>query len=51
MTFGLMNGNFLQFAQTKAIKLIVTCRDPKISRVLADRRNPITLKGLSHGDY
>ncbi|XP_039145630.1 disease resistance protein RGA2-like [Dioscorea cayenensis subsp. rotundata] len=41
----------LEFAQTEAIKLIVTCRDPKILGVLADGGNQITLKGLSDGDY
>ncbi|XP_039136449.1 disease resistance protein RGA2-like [Dioscorea cayenensis subsp. rotundata] len=43
--------NFLRFAPAEVIKLVLTCRDPKISGVLADRQNQITLKGLSAEDY
>ncbi|KAH7676551.1 P-loop containing nucleoside triphosphate hydrolase protein [Dioscorea alata] len=42
--------NFLRCAQAKAIKLIVTCRDPKVLGGVADGQNQITLKGLSDND-
>ncbi|KAH7676558.1 P-loop containing nucleoside triphosphate hydrolase protein [Dioscorea alata] len=42
--------NFLRCAQAKAIKLIVTCRDPKVLGGLADGQNQITLQGLSDED-
>ncbi|KAH7676549.1 P-loop containing nucleoside triphosphate hydrolase protein [Dioscorea alata] len=42
--------NFLRCAQAKDIKLIVTCRDPKVLGGVADGQNQITLKGLSDKD-
>ncbi|XP_039144349.1 putative disease resistance RPP13-like protein 1 [Dioscorea cayenensis subsp. rotundata] len=39
--------NFLQSTQAKTIKLIVTCRDPKILGVSSNGGNQITLKDLS----
>ncbi|KAH7656706.1 P-loop containing nucleoside triphosphate hydrolase protein [Dioscorea alata] len=42
--------NFLRWAEAEAIKLIVTCRDPKVLGGLADGQNQITLKGLSDED-
>ncbi|KAH7676553.1 P-loop containing nucleoside triphosphate hydrolase protein, partial [Dioscorea alata] len=42
--------NFFRCAQAKAIKLIVTCRDPKVLGGVADGQNQITLKGLSDKD-
>ncbi|KAH7676556.1 P-loop containing nucleoside triphosphate hydrolase protein, partial [Dioscorea alata] len=42
--------NFLRCAQAKAIKLIVTCRDPRVLGGLADWQNQINLKGLSDED-